>query len=243
MPLLPALAWALGGCAHQEPPANGPGDMPVPTLDGGDAAAVSTLPAPPGLIPAAAGDIATMTVSNGLPLADTDTANDVPSSAAIDLTDAQILEVAHVVNRAEIEQSELAVSRGRDAQVKKLAAALVREHAESDSEVTALARTVGLLPARSPTSASLEGQTRDVVTGLRGHLGADFDRTYLKAQIKEQQSLLDTLAEKLLPNARNADLRAYLKALQAGVAAHSQQAQAVQVELDVRLRTSATRGM
>lgn len=48
--VLPSMvALALGGCAHQEPPANGPGgpgDMPMPPSmgDGGDAAAVSLLP-------------------------------------------------------------------------------------------------------------------------------------------------------------------------------------------------------
>jgi putative membrane protein len=240
MALLVVVAWSSGGCAHQEPPANRPGDMPVSATDGGDAAAVSVSPAPPRAT-AGSADITTMTVSNGLPLADTDTANDVPSSAALDLTDAQILEVAHVMNRGEIEQAALVASRGRDVQVKKLAAALVREHAESDEEAMALAMVVGLLPARSPTSVSLEGQAKDVVAALKDREGVEFDHRYLDAQIKEHESVLDTLVKTLVPNAKNAELKAYLRNLQAKVSVRLQQAQTLQSEVNLGSRTSATR--
>ncbi len=243
-PLFVAVAaGALGGCAHQESPANGPGDMPVPAVDAGDAAVVSSLPPRTGPAQGPVEDLTTMTVSNGLPLADTDTANDVPSSAATDLTDAQILEVTHVVNRSVIEQSKLAESRGRDAQLKKLAATIVRERAQSDIEATALAKAVGLSPAQSATSASLEGQAKGTATALKEQEGVDFDRSYLDAQIREHRSLLDTLEQKLLPNAKNADLKAYLVGVQATLATDLQQAQTLLGKLDVKARTSAIGGM
>ena len=236
-------ACAIGGCAHQKPPAGGPADMPAAAIDGADAATLLALP--PRTRPARdmAGDLATATVSNGRALPDSDTENDVPSSAATDLSDAQILEVVHVVNRGEIEESQLAASKGRDAQIKRLAALVVRQQAESESEAAALAGAVGIRPARSATSLSLEERERAVVSALEAQDGVDFDRAYLRGQITERQAVLDVLEQKLLPGARNVDLKAYLSEVQARVATDLQQAHALLGEIDFKSRTSAIGGM
>jgi putative membrane protein len=237
--LLSVVAW-VGGCAHQESPANGPngpGDMPLPALDGGDAAVVSTLPPRTG--PSEGQELST--VSNGRPLADT--INDVPPVGATDLTDAQILEVAHVVNRGDIEQSELAASKGRDDEVKAFARAMARDRTASDSEATALARAVGLSAAKSGTSMSLADQTRDVASTLSEQEGVELDRSYLDSQIKQHRAVLDMLQQKLLPDAKNAGLKTYLAEVQARVARDLQQAQTLRGALDLRSSTSATRGM
>jgi hypothetical protein len=60
------VALALAGCARQEPPANGPGDMPLPNMgDAGDAAAVTMLQRASGAPSASPVDLSTATVSNG----------------------------------------------------------------------------------------------------------------------------------------------------------------------------------
>jgi putative membrane protein len=241
-----AVALVVGGCAHQESPANGPGDLPlVPIGDAGDAAAVTAMPPQGPRAPTPAAEpTTTLTVSNGRPLADNDTANDVPTNAAMDLSDAQILEVTRVASRGEIEQDELAQSKGRDAQVKKLAAMMIKEHAEADSNGIALAKAVGLTPASSATSMTLEADTRSATSALKTEAGADFDRRYVDAQVKEHRAVLEALEDKLLPNARNADLKAYLMDLQAKVATQLQRSQALQGELDVKARAaSAVSGM
>ncbi len=180
-------------------------------------------------------------MSNGRPLADT--INDVSPVGATDLTDAQILEVAHVVNRGDIEQSELAASKGRDDEVKAFARAMARDRAASDSEATALARAVGLSAAKSGTSMSLADQTRDVASALSEQEGVELDRSYLDSQIKEHRAVLDMLQQKLLPDAKNAGLKTYLAEVQARVARDLQQAQTLRGALDLRSSTSASRGM
>jgi putative membrane protein len=235
-----AFASAVVGCAHQEPPANGPngpGDMPLPLIgDGGDAAALTAVP-PSGaqaLVPVV--DPATLTVSNGLPTAAIDPANDVPSNAATDLGDAQILEATQVANRDEIEQAELAQAKGRDAQVKALAAIMIKELSEATSNGVALAKAVGLMPASSATSMALEEDTRNATSVLKVETGAGFDRRYADAQVKEQRAVLEALEEKLLPNAKNPHLKAYLTEVQVAAAARLERAQSLQRQLDVKAR-------
>ncbi len=238
-----AFAWALGGCAHQEPPANGPngpGDMPLPLVgDGGDAAALTMVPPPGAQAPVPVVDPATLTVSNGLPTAGIDPANDVPSNAATDLGDAQILEATQVANRDEIEQAELARAKGRDAQVKELAAVMIKELSEAASNGAALAKAVGLMPASSATSIALEEDTRNATRVLKVETGAGFDRRYADAQVKEQKAVLEALESKLLPGAKNAHLKAYLTEVQVAVAARLERAQALQRELDVKARAAS----
>ena len=180
-----------------------------------------------------------MTASNGRPTADIDNADDVPSNAAMDLSDAQILEVTHAANRGEIEQDRLAQAKGRDAEVKKVAARMIEEHAEADDSGVALAKAVGLMPASSATSLALEADCRNATNALKTETGADFDRRYAEAQVKERRALLEVLEDKLLPSAKNANLKAYLAQVQGKVAAQLQRAQALQGELDAKARAAS----
>jgi len=236
----------LGGCAHQDPPANGPGDMPVPILgDAGDAAALTMSPQSG----AAAAPIfdPTLTASNGQPAADretaSETANSLPAGPAIDLTDAQILEVTHVADRGEIDQARLGQSKARDTRVKKFAAMMLKDHTEADGESAALAAKAGLTPTASPTSASLEANVTDEGTTLSAEAGPDFDKAYVDAQVREHQAVLEVIEQKLLPNAKNADLKLLLAQLQAKAAMHLEQARALQDRLDVKARSGSAAGM
>jgi putative membrane protein len=243
MALHAAFAWTAGGCARQEPPANGPGDMPLPLPgpgDGGDAAALTGMPPQGGPVRAPAADPTMLTASNGRPTADIDTADDVPSNAAMDLSDAQILEVTQAANRGEIEQDRLAQAKGRDAEVKTIAARMIEEHAAAEDSGVALAKAVGLLPASSATSLALEADCRNATNALETEAGADFDRRYAEAQVKERRALLEVLEDKLLPSAKNADLKGYLAEARGKVAAQLQRVQALQGELQARARGAST---
>lgn len=219
--------------------------MPLPLPgDGGDAAALTGVPPQGGPVRALIADSTMLTASNGRPTADMDTADDVPSNAAMDLSDAQILEVTQSANRGEIEQDRLAQAKGRDAEVKRIAARMLEEHAEADDSGVALAKAVGLTPASSATSLALEADCKNATSVLKKETGADFDRRYAEAQVKERRALLEVLEDKLLPSAKNADLKGYLAQVQGKVAAQLQRAQALQGELDAKARTaSAVRGI
>jgi predicted outer membrane protein len=171
--------------------------------DAGDAAAVTMLQRSSAAPSASPVDLSTATVSNGQPVPDSKIANDVPSRPAIDLSDAQILEVAHVANRSEVEQAKLAESKGRDLRVKKLAAMMAKDPLETDREGMALAKKMGLTPSPSLTSTSLEADTKDAASALEAATGSDLDKGYAHTQVKEQAAVLQTVEERLMPSAMN----------------------------------------
>jgi putative membrane protein len=147
------------------------------------------------------------------------------------LSDDQIMRVVHGANAGEIEQAKLAQSRARDARVKKLAAMMVKDHTEADAKAMSVEKMVSLTPAPSPTSTALESDALTATRVLRSQTGAEFDRGYVDTQVKEHQAVLDTLDQKLIPAARNPEVKAYLAEVRSKVAMHLQHAQELQSAL------------
>ena len=150
----------------------------------------------------------------------------------IPLTDGQILEVTHTANIGEIDQARLALARSKDARVRSLAQMMVQDHSQADKKGMVLAKKEDLEREPSATSASLESDAESTTGTLRAEPAADFDRKYVDAQIREHQAVLDSIDQKLVLSATNAELKAYLREIRAAVASHLQHAQDVQIELE-----------
>jgi putative membrane protein len=221
----PVLGFALvlAACARQ-PVAASPqsavtSNVPAP----GTLASVSASPAPQATDgPAGAAS------SKGNLIADNAGA---PTEAQPTLSDEQILGVTSAANEGEIEQGRLAESKAHDLRVKALAALMVKDHTAAQNMGQTLAKKAGLSPTGSPVSTSLQGAAQNVTQSLKSASRADFDRSYVDAQVNEHQDVLDTIDQKLLPNAKNADLRAYLNEVRATVAKHLAHAKELQQAL------------
>ncbi len=176
-----------------------------------------------------------MADAGGTPTGATGGGETTPTSTdtapAVTLTDAQILEIAHVANLGEIEQAKLAQTKAKDARVKGLAAMMIKDHKDADTKGTALAKKASLKPDASPTSSSLESDAKSTMDSLKSQTGADFDKSYVDAQIKEHQAVLDTIDQKLLPSAKNADVKAFLAEVRPKIAMHLQHSQDLQKKM------------
>ncbi len=152
-----------------------------------------------------------------------------PSAEAMGtLTDEQIVEITHTANAGEIEQARLAQTKAKDGRVKRLAAMMIKDHSDADMKGMKLAKKASLTPSDSPTSTSLKSDAESNTASLKTQTGADFDKAYVDTQVKEHQAVLDMIDEKLSPNAKNADLKAYLTDVRAAVAMHLQHAKDLQ---------------
>jgi len=154
-----------------------------------------------------------------------------PTEAQPNLTDAQIVEITHTANTGEIEQAKLAQTKAKDARVKKFAAMMVKDHSEADAKGMKLAKKASLTPTASPTSESLASDAQSNTTALKSQVGTDFDKAYVDVQVKEHQAVLDTIDQKLVPSAQNADLKAYLADVRTAVATHLEHAKDLQSAL------------
>jgi putative membrane protein len=73
------------------------------------------------------------------------------------------------------------------------------------------------------------GATLDV---LNTATGKNFDESYVRSQVSAHQKVLDTINDKLLTNAKDANLKAYLEELKPKVEDHLKQAKQLQQSLD-----------
>jgi putative membrane protein len=153
-------------------------------------------------------------------------------SSATALSDEQILEITHVANQGEIEQAKLAQSKGKDARVKRLAAMMAKDHTDADMKGIAVEKKENINPAPSPTSTALEDGAKSVARSLKDRTGTDFDVTYLDTQVKEHQEVLDTIDQKLVPNAHNASVKAYLAEVRPKIAMHLKHARDLQKQME-----------
>lgn len=147
------------------------------------------------------------------------------------LTEAQIAQFADFANGGEIEQGKLAQGKAKAPGVKKFADMMVKHHTEAQQEQAKLFKKLNLTPADSASSAALKSDADKTTAALKEASAADFDRTYVTAQVDEHQKVLDAIDNKLIPAARNPELTAGLRKMRTTVEAHLSQAKTLQAQV------------
>jgi putative membrane protein len=213
---VPMLLLSLGAC-RGDPPATSPADLPlVANTSAGATASDAVTPA------------VTAAPSATPPIADTP----APAPAVAPLSDDAILQVTHTANLGEIEQATLALAKARDSRVKQLATMMLKEHTAADAKGMTLVKSAHLNPLKSEVSTSLESDAQAATSALKSQsAGADFDKAYVDTQVKEHQAVLDTIDQKLIPAANNADLRSYLGDVRPKIAKHLEHALELQKQM------------
>ncbi len=143
------------------------------------------------------------------------------------LTDAQIVSIVDTVHKGEVDQGQLAVRKAKDAQVKQFAQMMTTDHGGSMNKF----KQLGITPETTQTSTQLQTDSQNAIQSLSGQTGMDFDRAYMDLQVKEHQQVLNDLDQKLIPNAKNAELKKNLTDLRSKVAEHLQKAEQIQQKL------------
>ncbi len=137
-----------------------------------------------------------------------------------DLNDAQILGVADVANTGEVEQANVARSRTHSDKVKSFADMMVRDHTAAKNQGLSIAKQLGISPASSAKSAEVQKQGADALRTLHEANADDFDKTYLKTQIRLHEDTLKLLDNELIPNASTPQVKGLLTDMRAHVQHH-----------------------
>ena len=221
-----AAIVSLGGsaCGGSHDDVKSP--TPEVTNVSSDPPSASTSPVTAGAADAGAGAVGsseTLSADAGAPGASA--ANDAP------LTDAQIAQVASDANNGEIEAGKYAAAHAKSASVKRFAAHMVTMHSEIGKKMGAALHAQNITPADSPRSTQLKTDSKQTLDTLKSQRGADFDKSYMDSQVKAHQNALDTFDNTLIPNAKNAALKAELTAVRPQIAKHLKDAQDIQASL------------
>jgi putative membrane protein len=154
-----------------------------------------------------------------------------PAAAPSALTDAQILKVAETVDQGEIEQAKEAQKKAKNADVKKLASHMIQQHTKSKQKGASLAKKTQLKPEDSTVASDLSTAAEGTLQTLRACPPGELDRTYVDAQIKQHEGVLELLNTRLIPSASNAELKAQLEETRGMVERHIEEARKIQQAL------------
>ncbi len=229
MSMTTRCAWLMGAmlmaaCGDKSEAKHPESDMPAPTTT-----TTATAPAMTSSTMGAAGSPMTtssaspMTTSSAMPM-------DAPKPAA-KLSDAEIGAIMDAANGGEIEEAKVAQKNAKDAGVKSFATMMITHHTEARDKQAKLFAKASLTPSENDKSREVKATGQKNLATIQPLKGADFDRAYIDAQVKEHQTVLTMLDSQLIPNAQNADYKALLQEVRGRVEQHLKTAQDLQTKL------------
>ena len=147
------------------------------------------------------------------------------------LSDAEVLGLLAIANDAEISAGHVAMNKGQKQEVKDFGLKMVTDHTANNLKIKAVELKSGIARADSDMSRQLKKDADAAIDGLKNAKDADFDLAYINGQVNMHQQLLNELDASLIPNAQNADVKAYLTETRVAVEAHLNEAKAIQAAL------------
>jgi putative membrane protein len=147
------------------------------------------------------------------------------------LSDAQIAAVTDAANGGEVEQAKLAQKKAKHARVKKFAGMMVTDHGGAQKKQAKIVAKIKLTPADNTLATELKSASTSTLEDLKGKTGADFDKAYIDAQVTAHQKVLEAFDKQLLPNVKDADMKALLEEIRPKIEAHLKEAQDIQTVL------------
>ena len=146
-------------------------------------------------------------------------------------TDAQIAHIVVTANQVDIDAGKLAESKGTNKDVKAFGKQMVTDHTGVNKQATDLATKLKLTPEDNPTSQSLKKGGEDNVTQLKTLSGAAFDKAYIDHEVVYHEQVLDAIDKTLVPNAKNAELKALIVKVRPAFVGHLEHAKKIQSTL------------
>jgi putative membrane protein len=146
-------------------------------------------------------------------------------------SDPQIAGIVVTANSIDVEAGKLAKSRTKNKEVSKFAQQMITDHTAVNKQAGALAKKLKVKPEDSDTSKSLKAGAADNIKNLKGLKGAAFDKAYVDHEVAYHQAVLDAIDQVLIPNAKNAELKALIVKVRPAIAAHLEHAKMVQAGL------------
>lgn len=145
--------------------------------------------------------------------------------------DAQIAGIVVAANTVDINAGELAKSAAQNKEVKDFAQRMITDHTGVNKQATALVTKLKMTPEESETSKALKDGGVANIAKLKGLKGAAFDKAYVDNEVTYHQTVLDAIDKTLVPNAKNAELKALLEKVRPAIDAHLQHAKQIQTSM------------
>jgi putative membrane protein len=147
------------------------------------------------------------------------------------VTDAQIASIVVTANQVDIDAGKVGKEMGSSADVKKFAEQMITDHTGVNKQAVELVTKLKVTPEDNPTSQSLKAGGEKNVANLKTLKGAAFDKAYIDHEVAYHQQVIDAVDKTLIPNAKNAELKALLVKVRPAFVAHLEHAKHIQSSL------------
>jgi len=145
--------------------------------------------------------------------------------------DAQIAAIVVAANQVDIDAGQLAASRATNPEVKKFGQQMVTDHQGVNKSAVDLVTKLKVTPQENDTSRTLKANGEKNVANLKKLSGAAFDKAYVDQEVAYHAQVLDAMDKTLIPNAKNAELKALLVKVRPAFVAHLEHARKIQASL------------
>jgi len=150
------------------------------------------------------------------------------SAQAPKLTDPEIASVAVVANKIDIGYADIAKKKSKDADVLKFAQTMATDHAAVIDQAVALVTKLKVTPKDNAVSKSLMDGAEKTKKMLNSKSGKDFDKAYIDNEVAYHKAVISTVETVLIPQAKNAELKALLQKVMPTLKTHLSHAEMVQ---------------
>jgi putative membrane protein len=141
-----------------------------------------------------------------------------PVRAALD--DATIVAIFDAANSWDIETSQVALKKSRNAEVRRFAAMMVHDHESVRQLGRDLAQKLHVTPTPPGKDFPLAVDHVATMRTLQSATGRAFDRAYIDHEVSFHQAVIDAVTTQLLPATRNAELKALQEKVAPNFVAH-----------------------
>jgi len=133
------------------------------------------------------------------------------TSSSSEPTDPQIAMIVVTADNVDIDAGKLAAEKSSNPKVKEFAELMVRDHTSVNKQVTDLAKKLNVTSEQSFASQRLKSDGDKTLAKLRGLSGAEFDKAYIDNEVSYHEAVIKVVDDALIPNAKNAELKALLE--------------------------------
>lgn len=129
-----------------------------------------------------------------------------------DLNDLEIAHVAYVADNIDIRYAHLALAISSNPEIREFAKTMIRDHTAVNEQALALLAKLGADPQDNFLSQTLNKNAEGIIDELSQLRGDEFDKRYAENELAYHRAVNDLVANALIPNIENDEVRALFKA-------------------------------
>jgi putative membrane protein len=143
-----------------------------------------------------------------------------PAAKVAGPSDAEIAAIVVAANAVDADIGEVAAVRGHLAEVRQFGKTMTADHRAVNKAAGELVARLKVTPAENAVSQKLRADGTAFRAELEKKSGAAFDRAYIAHEVEYHKAVIAAVDQLLIPNAKNAELKATLVNVRPALVAH-----------------------